>query len=66
MKLLSPADFIYKNGRFYYMDRPMSANSVNVKSKLTINCPDQGGRRVVLTEGVYSLDELKTKVISTK
>jgi hypothetical protein len=66
MKLLSPADFIYKNGQFYYMDRPMSANNVNVKSKLTINCPEQGGRRVVLLEGVYSLDELKTKAISTK
>ena len=66
MKLLSPADFIYKNGQFYYGDRPMVANSVNVKSRLTLNCPDQGGRRVVLPEGVYSLQDLKTQVISTK
>ncbi len=65
MKLLSPADFIYKNGQFYYMDRPMLASSVNVKSKLTLNCPEQGGTRVVLTEGVYSLDEL-IKVIQKK
>jgi len=66
MKLLSPADFIYKNGQFYYSDRLMSATTVNVKSKLTLNCPDQGGRRVVLPEGVYSLNELKAQVILTQ
>jgi hypothetical protein len=44
----------------------MLAASVNVKSKLTLNCPDQGGRRVVLPEGVYSLNELKAQVILTQ
>ena len=66
MKLLSPADFTYKNGEFYYGDRHMSAIRVNVKSKLTLNCHENGGRSVVLYEGVYSIDELKNQVTSTK
>ena len=44
----------------------MSAIRVNVKSKLTLNCHENGGRSVVLYEGVYSIDELKNQVTSTK
>ena len=59
MKLLSPAEFVYKNGQFYYLDRLMSAPQVNVKSKLTLVFPNQ---RVVLNEGIYTLEDLKKKV----
>lgn len=59
MKLLSPAEFVYKNGQFYYLDRPMTAPQVNVKSKLTLIFPNQ---KVVLSEGIYTLEDLKKKV----
>jgi|694.fasta_scaffold69554_6 hypothetical protein len=59
MKLLSPAEFVHKNGQFFYLDHPMSAHQVNVKSKLTLILPEKGNRRVVLSEGVYSIEDLK-------
>jgi hypothetical protein len=59
MKLLSPAEFVYKNGQFHYLDRPMTAPQINVKSRLTLIFSNQ---KVVLSEGIYTLEDLKKKV----
>jgi kynurenine formamidase len=60
MKLLSPAEFVYKNGHFYYLDRQMHATQVNVKSRLTLIFPNH---KAVLSEGIYSLEDLKKKAV---
>jgi hypothetical protein len=62
MKLISPAEFVYKNGQFFYMDRVVSANQINVKSRLTVFLPQDGNRKVIFNEGVYSIEDLKTKL----
>lgn len=59
MKLLSHTEFSTRNGKIYYVDRPLVADRVNAKQGLTLS---NGGKKVRLPQGIYTLDQLKEKI----
>jgi hypothetical protein len=59
MKLLSHTEFSVRNGVIYYMERPLQTDKVNAKQGLTLS---SGPRKVRLPEGIYTVDQLKSKM----